>query len=57
LPVKAAEQVFGALAPEPVNQVMVVVPTVEVISMGLLLRNPEPVMTRDEASVPDVAAV
>jgi len=53
-PVKAPEQV---LALAEVNHVIVVVPTVDVISMGLLLKNPEPLMTRDEPTVPAVAAV
>jgi hypothetical protein len=40
-----------------VNSVAVALPTVVDIAIGLLLANPEPVMTRVEPTVPDVAAV
>jgi hypothetical protein len=40
-----------------VNSVTVALLTVVDIAIGLLLANPEPVMTRDEPTVPDVTAV
>jgi hypothetical protein len=51
---KAAAQLFWLAN---VNHEITVVPTVDVIATGLLLANPLPVMTRDEATVADVAAV